>query len=300
MPVPDWTAACKLAPNRMDKPALETFWWSAALTWLNALRSHLRKPYTINHTKNFMLLSMLDPRRVELTLEFCERTRVHILRSLEGVASIWGNGPHVVIVFNDINEYYDYIGNYYPRTGVFGMSSGLFIKQGYGHFVFVSSHNLSVTEPIIAHELTHCLLAPLPLPAWLNEGTAVNMEKQIVPFGVDPRRGIYLQHEQAERRAAFWNAQTIQEFWSGTSFTRPDEGNAFSYELAEVLTRMVARNYEQYRAFMHAAHYKDAGSEATRSCLGYSLDDLASAVLGEGPWAPDPSKWHQGTERGQF
>ena len=220
MPVPDWKAAWKLAPDRKDKLALEKFWRAAALTWLCALREHLQEKYTIGSSTSFAVLSTLDPSRVKLVLEFCERTRARILRSLDGVASTWGHGPHVVLVFDNIDEYYDYIGNYYPKSGEFGMSSGMFIQQGYGHFVFVAS-DMSAMEPVIAHELTHCLLAPLPIPAWLNEGTAVNMEKHLVPHAVDTRRGIFVHHEQAKKRSAFWNAQTIQEFWSGKSFKRP-------------------------------------------------------------------------------
>jgi hypothetical protein len=299
MPVPDWGAAWKLAPDRKDESALEKFWWAAALGWLDALGKHLHEQYTIERSKFFAVLSTLDPPRLKLMLEFCERTRARILRSLDGVASTWGHGPHVVLVFDNIDEYYDYVGNYYPKSGVFGMSSGMFIQQGYGHFVFVAS-DMSAMEPVIAHELTHCLLAPLPIPAWLNEGTAVNMEKHLVPHAVDRRRGIFVHREQAKKRTAFWNAQTIQEFWSGKSFKRPDEGCELSYELAEELTKLVARDYTQYRSFMHAAHQEDAGSKAAQAVLGYSLEDLAAAVLGDGPWTPDPSKWKQGTERGQF
>ena len=108
-------------------------------------------------------------------------------------------------------------------------------------------------EPIIAHELTHCLLAPLKIPAWLNEGTAVNMEKQLCPGAVDRHRGIFVHREAARRRAEFWNAETIQEFWSGKSFNRPDEGCSLSYELAEELTKLIARDYTLYRSYMNDA-----------------------------------------------
>jgi hypothetical protein len=299
MPIPDWKAAWRLAPSDSDDEAQERFWWSAASTWLDALRINLREGFTVESSKSFMLLSTLDQQRLKLTLEFCERTRARILRALDGVASSWGRGPHVVLVFDNIDQYYDYVGNYYPKAGVFGMSSGMFIQHGYGHFVFVAS-DMYAMEPVIAHELTHCLLAPLPIPAWLNEGTAVSIEKQLVPLAVDPRRGIFMHREEAAKRAAFWNAQTIQEFWSGKSFKRPDEGSALSYELAEQLTKLIARNYAQYRAYMNAAHRNDGGLEAARPILGYSLAELAAAVLGDGRWAPDPSKWSDGTERGQF
>lgn len=51
---------------------------------------------------------------------------------------------------------------------------------------------------------------------------------------------------------------------------------------------------------MNAAHRNNGGLEAAQPILGYSLEELAAAVLGDGRWAPDPSKWSDGTERGQF
>ncbi|TLY53692.1 MAG: hypothetical protein E6K53_00075, partial [Gammaproteobacteria bacterium] len=111
MPVPDWKAAWKLAPDGKDESLSERFWWDAALTWLDALRKHLHEQYTIERSKSFTVLSTLDPQRLKLMLEFCERSRARILRSLDGVASTWGHGPHVILVFDNIDEYYDYIGN---------------------------------------------------------------------------------------------------------------------------------------------------------------------------------------------
>jgi hypothetical protein len=188
VPVPDWEDAWSLAPSRSDDAAQQRFWWSAARTWVNALRMHHGEHYAIESSKSFVLLSTLDPQQRKLLLDYCERARVRILRTLEGVASSWGHGPHVVLVFEDVDAYYEYIGNYYPKSGVFGMSSGMFIQSGYGHFVFVASDMFEM-EPIIAHELTHCLLAPLSIPAWLNEGTAVNMEKpKSAPLSGMPRQ----------------------------------------------------------------------------------------------------------------
>jgi hypothetical protein len=299
VPVPDWEHAWSLVPAGSDDAARQRFWWSAAETWLNALRTHLGEHYVIESSKSFALFSALDPKQRKLLLEYCERARVRILRTLEGIASSWGHGPHVVFVFETVDAYYEYIGNYYPKSGVFGMSSGMFIQHGYGHFVFVAS-DMSGMEPIIAHELTHCLLAPLQIPAWLNEGTAVNMEKQLVPQAIDRHHGIFVHREEAKKRAAFWNAETIQEFWSGKSFKRADEGCALSYALAEELTKLIARDYAPYRSYMNNAHREDAGARAAMEVLGYSLEELAAAVLGEGDWAPAPAKWRQGTERGQF
>jgi hypothetical protein len=299
MPIVDWRAAHVQARQFQGATALRDFWWSAAFGWLEALRACLGDRFRIEVSGSFAVLSSLPERQCKLAIASCERYRKEILRLLEGVATAWGHGPHVVLVFEDIDQYYDYVGNYYPKEGTFAMSAGMFIQHGYGHFVFVAS-KMDAMEPTIAHELTHCLLAPLPLPAWVNEGTAVSMERFLCPRYADPRQGLVRLQERARDRAEFWNAETIQEFWSGRSFLRPDRGSALSYELATEMTRLIGRDYPRYRSFMNAASRKDAGISAAATAFEYSLGDLAGAVLGAGHWEPDPDAWLEGTEKGQF
>ncbi len=294
MPIVDWDTTHKQAPQPTDTEAANTYWRAAAMVWLDALREHLGPSYTITCSTSFAMLSSLQGRQRQLTLDFCERSRRRILSSLEGIASAWGHGPHALLLFDDSDTYLDYIGNYYPNSGEFKIPGGVFLRKGYGHFALISS-DLSRMERVIAHELTHCLLAPLPIPLWLNEGTAVNMEKLLVPRGINPRQGIFAERDRIGKRAAFWNEETIQQFWSGRSFSRPDEASEFSYELAEVLTRLIAKDYEQYRVFMNRAHRSDAGSAAA-AVLGVTLGELAGAVLGRGDWRPDPHQWQMGIQ----
>ncbi|MBN8886414.1 MAG: hypothetical protein J0I77_11890 [Rudaea sp.] len=296
VPIVDWPAAHRQMPSGADA---DDYWWSVALGWLDALRIRLGPQYAIEQSDSFAMLSSLQGRTLQLAMACCERYRRRILRDLDGIATAWGRGPHVVLIFDALDEYYDYVGNYYPQQGEFAMSSGMFIHHGYGHFVFQASE-MAAMEPVIAHELTHCLLAMLPIPAWLNEGTAVNMEQALAPRSVDPRRGIFSHRETAQKRTAFWNAETIQQFWSGKSFKRPDEGCSLSYELATEMTLLIAKDPQRYRAFMNSAHWKDAGQDAATQTLGYALEDVAAAVLGDGPWRPEPAKWIEGTELGQF
>jgi hypothetical protein len=103
----------------------------------------------------------------------------------------------------------------------------------------------------------------------------------------------------AAKHAAFWNAETIQEFWSGKAFRRPDEGNVLSYDLAKRITARAANGDAAFRAFVRAAHVDDGGL-AAQAALGYPLEHLILAMLGEGEWAPDPPRWREGVERGQF
>lgn len=103
---------------------------------------------------------------------------------------------------------------------------------------------MSAIEPTIAHELTHYLLQHLPIPAWLNEGIAVNTEHRLSP----PGRPLYTPDEMHEKHLAFWDETTIQEFWSGKSWRRPDEGNSLSYDLAVHFVAMSSRDFAAFLA----------------------------------------------------
>src|SRR5207247_6744848 len=111
-------------------------------------------------------------------LAFVELTRKRVLQVLDGVASGDFSGKVCLLIFEDEDRYYQYVSNYYEDGGEYAFSGGMFLQRGYGHFVFVDSE-IAVMEPTIAHELTHCLLQHLPLPAWLNEGTAVTTEHRL-------------------------------------------------------------------------------------------------------------------------
>lgn len=246
-----------------------------------------------------MLLGALVERQRRLVLDYAERTRRRALQLLDGIASDEGFGKSVMMVFSDYDTYYEYITNYYadaPAADELALSSGTYINHGYGHFVFVEE-DLDRVEPVIAHELTHSLLAHLPLPAWVNEGIAVNTERRLCPRSSSGLTARELQ----EQFARFWNAATIQEFWSGKAWLRPDEGNRLSYELATTFITLAAKDdWRQFSGFVNAADIKDAAESAAREHLGVSVADLAGAVLGPGDWSPKPALWQEGTERGQF
>jgi hypothetical protein len=140
----------------------------------------------------------------------------------------------------------------------------------------------------------------LPIPAWLNEGLAQNTEVALIPRLRDPRNALYSPREMAAKHLAFWNADTMQEYWAGKSFTRPDDGQMLSYELARHMTSMLSKDYDTFRRFVNAAHGDDSGYAAATEHLDVALEEVAAAVTGASPWAPDPKCWKDGIEAGAF
>jgi hypothetical protein len=226
------------------------------------------------------------------------RTLSRIGKVLDGVAKPPEWGKDILLVFDDEDTYYRYVSRYYPEDGEFAFSGGMHINFGCSHFVTFQAE-LQAIEPVIAHELTHGCLGHLPIPAWLNEGLAVNTERRLCP----PLAQRYTPQQLHWMHQQFWNAQTIQEFWSGKSFLRPDEGNLLSYELARILVEQFSRDWDTFRSFALQADLKDSGREAAANVLGVELGSTVAALFGFEPgasWAPDPTRWDAKPERGAF
>jgi hypothetical protein len=228
-------------------------------------------------------------------LDYLERSRKRVLHTLPGIAAPHGHGKSVVMAFAGEESYYQYVSHYgSASSGTQAYSGGMFIDAGYGHFVFAQGP-FETMEPVVVHELTHCLVRHLQIPAWLNEGLAVNTEHRFVP--ARPR---YRANELQYLFSQFWDASTIQEFWSGKSFMRPDDGQPLSYELAKHMVQLLDKDYDVLARYCEAASCTDGGESAAVDVLGISLEELAAVILGPGTWKPDPAAWDAGTEKGQF
>lgn len=293
LPIPDWDR--QPWPGGGDAVELHAHANGLAAGWVDALGAALGGGYRRTESPHFMLLTALETRPARVLADYLERARRRVLATLEGIASDEGHGKTVVLVLADEEAYYRYVSHYGPASeGEQAFSGGMFIDAGYGHFVFAAG-SFEQMEPVVVHELTHCLVRHLPIPAWLNEGLAVNTERRFAPTAQR-----YRAEELQFLFQRFWTAETIQEFWSGKSFLRPDDGQPLSYELARILVQLLDKDYALLRAFTAAAHRDDGGAAAAGEALGTDLGAFAAVVLGDGPWEPQPALWREGTEKGQF
>lgn len=196
----------------------------------------------------------------------------------------------ILLIVDDEETYYDYVSSYYPEGGEFAFSGGMFVDAGCPHFL-AKRADLAAIEPVIAHEMTHSALSYLKLPRWLDEGLAVNTERKLT--GAVAILGS--RHELRLRHLAFWGETEIQEFWSGTSFFRTDDGNTLSYELARILVEQMGQNWELFTRFASNAKREDGGAEAARAVYDTDLGAYACILMEREPdprWTPDPTIWH--------
>jgi hypothetical protein len=280
---PDWDELDKNLDSDLSPDELNVYWTNESKNWLKALICHYGSDYRIEESENFFIVSNESNRYIELFSNYIERTLKRIMFTLKGIASDEGYGKHVVIIFKCSEDYYNYLEVMIPEGVDIGFSSGTFINNGYGHFVF-PSQNIEISEPIAVHELTHSCLAHLPIPLWLNEGLAVLMEELLA--GQD----FYFDTEILNEHKSYWNNETIQGFWSGESFHSNDESQELSYHLAHLIVRNISKNYSSFTKFVNLANFEDAGDKIALECFGFTLDEIVGSFLGGGDWGPKDCK----------
>lgn len=282
-PRPDWKAIRDWIRSHSDEAHWDSAWQEIVRTWLDKTAQHLGGIYTTAESQDFHLLSELDEKRRRELLDFLEQSLARIFRTLADIASPKRYGKHVVLRFTTEEDYYRYVA-YFDPEGDYAGSSGRFLSTGYMHIAYPHNDTPGEDRAILAHELTHNLLRSFPLPRWLDEALAMLFERDLAGH-----RPPALTRELAGEHKVYWNAQTIQEFWRGNSFLKPD-GQKLAYGLARILLDFIATDLRpsppDFRDFVLHADRKDAGEAAARNYLGVELSDLVSAFLGPGEWAP--------------
>jgi hypothetical protein len=278
LPMPDWDAEWKrYAALPDDAPDKETFWPARGAEWVQLLAAALGEKYRWHQSAHFWLVCAQDRATAGRLLGWTEQVYARLQRLLEGIVP--GEIAKTPIVMPaDLDDYYAYIGQFYS-DGEHATSGGIYLNAGYGHFVFCYQ-DLNQSQQIIVHEMTHAFLGGLKIPAWLNEGLAQLAEMTIAGAQVTRTETIL------ETIDSYWTTATMQEFWTGTGFNRPDEGQMHSYHLAHVLTRKLTGNRDKFAAFVREADWEDAGEAALVKHFGIRLEELVSDYLGDDDWAP--------------
>lgn len=294
----DWNAAQDWVNSVVVEAEQAAAWSALERAWLVHLCAALGEGYQLRGQGDALLLSSLPGHVADATLAFVNKTTQRILRLLDGVANVPEFGHDILIVFDDEDTYYRYVSHFYAEDGEFAGSGGMYINHGCGHFVTVKA-DLRAIEPVVAHELTHSCLSHLPIPAWLNEGIAVNTEKRLCPSGAEHTNP----QQMHARHRKFWGKEEIQQFWSGKSFLRADEGNELSYDLARIIVAQYSDDWASFRSFVCAAEMDDGGASSASQYLGVELGEVVAALLEKEfnmQWHPNPMMWSGSPERGAF
>jgi hypothetical protein len=284
-PRADWTAIGARIEQSVPPDRRGEAWDAAARLWLHRTAQAAGPGYRVLGSRNFLLLAPDLDGAEESLLRSLEHSLRTVLSNLPGIACDEGYGRHAVLVLTSMDHYYGYLDWFHPPGGSYPFTGGMYLDAGYGHFVLPWS-NLVDAERTVAHELTHACLSHLPIPQWLNEGMARVMEG-IATGGP----GRLLTIEELRDQRGYWNAETIQLFWSGGSFHMPVDGFELGYTLGYHLVKVLSSDFTRFRDFVLRAHAGDAGESALRVVFGGTLGSLVDPILGPGDWTPRPETW---------
>jgi len=235
--------------------------------WVDDLRDRFGDPYEIISSKLFLVVSGRPSREGDILVTAMERAAGRIEKQLPGIARVRRDPKNVAILFHDHDAFLKYVSEFFPAEGEFGHPGGMFIPDGWGHFV-LPADPIRTIESSITHELTHAFCTHLALPSWIDEGLAETME-----FAAGFRQAEIFDRERIDEHRAYWNDETLDAFWSGKSFKSID-GQRLSYQLAEFLLNALPGEPEKLAEFVNHADWRDAGHEAARSILGIELEEL--------------------------
>ena len=239
------------------------------------------KKLSIYQSENFLMLSYDEERRNHLLLKFAEKACDQIYGVIgEQIVGI----PGKILIFNVKQDDYYAMENLLYTNPLEGgvLSGGMFVHGVIPYMILLNQAGQGLPDSTLAHELTHALLFNNEIPTWLNEALACTMEKSITGFC---RYDWSL--EKGLQNVSYWDEVTIQQFWTGESFHINDSQD-FSYLLSQGLLNIIIREFrDSFKEFITKAKFEDAGEQAALDCLGFSLNDIASQYMGEGPWRPD-------------
>jgi hypothetical protein len=260
---------------------------NASRSWMTALNHQtFAGRLSSGESKHFMLLGDVPPARGKAILSYAEETLAHYEHDLVDIMWLGPASKFPLIVLSDYDDYFRYVASFFP-DGEYGLSSGMFLSQGLGHFVLPADEHWHF-EPVVSHELLHAVVAHLPLPAWLNEGLASNAEFRYGGRYQDPRHV----HDQLVHHKKYWTEERLQMFWNGDAFHGADEGQALSYDLARrIVLGLSSSNWPVMRNFVLKANVADAGEAAANELFGHSLSIAVEAVTGVEGAQPNPSSW---------
>jgi hypothetical protein len=265
-------------------------WTVGVRQWLGHLAESLGNGYSCAESDEFIILGH-DSETANSLVWFAGKCRTRLQSILGSVARFAAPGKQLAIAINDADDYYRYVSPYFPE-GEHGSSGGLQIRDGYSHVV-LHGPNLWIMENTLAHELTHAALQHLSMPQWLEEGLAQMIEHDMTGRGL-----LEVTTEMAARHKKYWSKHGLDDFWRGEGFSRSGKVQELSYQLAEILVRLLVEDsrprwfgfvrepQQKFFAFLLDVKDVDCGEEACRECLGFGVSDLAARFLGEGDWSP--------------
>ncbi len=282
LPRPEWDLIGGWIDEHVPEAEQGDAYTQVAKEWLDRLGGAFPEDYRIVETEDFLVLTAQSERDTDLLLAFATTNRARVAEILEDVTVRDVSGKDVLLVIETEEDYYRYASHFYPEEGEFGASNGMYVADGYGHFL-LWNHDLADMQANLAYQLAHAWLETLPIPEWLDRGLCLTLESELVG-----RDQLWMDDELKEAHLEAWNEESIQGLWTGGIFYLSEEWAALSDGLAEILVRFLLEDKDRFQAFLKSAVYEDGGEAAALAVYERGLGTFVEPFLGDGEWTPDP------------
>ncbi len=203
------------------------------------------------------------------------------LRRIEGCVLEAGNGKHVILLFQEDDDYNQYV-SYFHRDGTHPTSGGCLIHKDYVHIAV--PYEPSALRRVLAHELTHNCVVHLRLPLWLNEGLAKMFEHTGCRWS---RSGFGLRLERAAPGVLEPGDHPGILGWN--PIRKPGDSNELSYSLAQIILTLLLEKPGDCGSFLKEAQWGDAGQTAAMYWLETDLGDVMGTFLAKATGVPAAS-----------
>ncbi len=245
--------------------------------WLDRVRDELKRDYRRWRHADVEGLAPLEGNiapRLAAIGDAASRRVPHYLRGLvEGRDA----GPVALVALAGQKDYYTFIDPFQPREGEFATSGGVYIGGAPLPIIAMPIDGAKFAmEWVVAHEMTHHVLADLNLPVWIEEGLTQMMEEAV---GGKPYASLTLNDIRDHRE--YWDERSLERYFAGGSFSHahgPEQRLAYQLSEAIVRTQMADRP-KMFLRFMREACGTEDGREAARSVLGCELRALGGALV---------------------
>ncbi len=276
MPHVDWEAAEAWAMARTsDEREQDRLRRAVAGAWFDALASTLTPDHKRWRHEHVEGVAPMEDGAAQRVAADADRAAAVVCGALRPITGNAGMAPVGVVAIQRRKDYYSFISSFYADDGEFATSGGIYHRrQGWSWplIVLPVEGSKRALGAVVAHELTHHVLAGLDMPLWAEEGLTQMMEERVT--GVS---SLHVDLHTRERHEEHWDDEAISRFWSGEAFHFPHgEEQELAYNLAQIVVRgLLTRNPEGFFAFARAAESADGGERAAREHLDVSLQDLA-------------------------
>jgi hypothetical protein len=255
-----------------------TAYTSIIKDWLKKLAKELKLDNNIYESSTIIYFTYFPPKIAEDRLSLIIDVKDTLIDLFGDIVPDTYIGKNLILEFEDPDMYYHYMSYFEPpvKKGkkILPPSGGCMCSRGYLQIVLNIFAKRDLSR-IIAHELSHLLLAYYHIPSWLNEGIAMNAETLTTRSNQ-----FYLSEPDTVKHLQYWNKNKFKSFLDGKTINGP-RTSGLAYGLSYMMVRDML--IKKVRIDRVLKKYKECGdiSVAVKEVSGRDPVDFTPPMIRE-------------------